>query len=56
MDVDQLVEAFADPISATGAVFEHQECRVVGKRHAVQDALHRLGDAGNTRLDAGPHV
>ena len=56
VNVDQLVEALADPIATTGAVLEHQECRVVGKRHAVQDALHRLGDAGNTRFDAGPHV
>ena len=56
VDVDQLVEAFTDPVAAAGAVLEHQECRVIGERDAVQDAFHRLGDAGNPRLNAGTHV
>ena len=56
VDVDQLVEALADSIATAGAVLEHQECRVVGERHAVQDALHRFGDAGDAGLNARSHV
>ena len=56
VDVDQLIEALADAVTTTSAVLEHQECRVVGERDAVQDALHRLGDASNTGLDACSHV
>ena len=56
VDVDQLVEALADPVPATRAVLEHQEGGVIGRRHAVQDALDRLGDPCHPSLDPGPHV
>ena len=56
VNVNQFVKVLTDSIATASTVFEYQQGRVVGNGDAVQDALHRFGNASDASLDPGPHV
>ena len=56
VDVDQLFEAFTDPVAPARTVLKDQQRAVVAERNTVENLFHCHGNATDASGDTRPHV